>query len=206
MTAIRPPKLQCCLLFGLLLTGAYLSACSDDSTSSGDDGLDAGAGDAQPDSEPVVDACLGDEDQVALQVLDETPDAAPSAILWCSLEECLLCVSDPECDAGRCVELCVSNYEDGTADDPEVDEHLRTLRDSGLSGPCLGCFAGITSCVVSRGCAFGAGCAQDGTSCECQQCQCDEGCATDFATCSGLNPHLECDALTEPNDEPCSDG
>jgi hypothetical protein len=172
---------------------------------------DMSMGDAVEDAVAAIDLCVNDTDTPLVGGEDGTMRSALGvAVPVCARVSCLACASNPECDLPACVSTCIADYEDGDQEDPDVDAAIQAVRDSGLTDGCMGCYAGITACVVrgggvvAGGCAFGApGCAVDNGTCACLECQCEAGCGETFTECSGLPTYLDCPVTEDADGNVC---
>jgi hypothetical protein len=175
--------------------------------------LDAGR---EPDAGPVLDYCVPYAANLA------TTDAGVGlgrvigdALSLCGRGPCLSCALSPSmCGASGNLETCIldcmeaNNFgacsdsnpcDDGfTCDETAmlcrsdlITQVNDALDEGDVDLDCLGCYTGIPACI-SRG-RCGLMCASAG--CACDVCQCDNDCAAEFAACSGLPPHLDCEAV-----------
>ena len=92
--------------------------------------------------------------------------------------DCLVVESgDARESAQRCGMMCVQDMNPGMCAVGCI------VADIEISPECAGCYAALVGCAFDN--CF-AECSTDAASAECNQCQMDSGCRSDFDTCSGL--------------------
>jgi hypothetical protein len=106
----------------------------------------------------------------------------------CDPEEDTVCQNENDCDAVESGEARASAQSCGLGcledDDPGVCAVSCIVEDTDISSECATCYAGSVQCA-SENCL--AECAADPTSDDCNQCQIDAGCRSEFNDCSGLD-------------------
>jgi hypothetical protein len=106
----------------------------------------------------------------------------------CDPEADTVCQNENDCAAVESGEARASAQSCGLGcledEDPGVCAVSCIVEDTDISAECATCYAGSVQCA-SENCL--AECAADPTSDDCNQCQIDAGCRSDFNDCSGLD-------------------
>jgi hypothetical protein len=106
----------------------------------------------------------------------------------CDPEADTACQNENDCEAVESGDARASAQSCGLGcledDDPGVCAVSCIVEDTDISTECATCYAGSVQCA-SENCL--ADCAADPTSDDCNQCQIDAGCRSDFNDCSGLD-------------------